>query len=151
MQKKDKLQLCPIKFREACTFLLAHHRHHKPPQGHIFSIACSLNSTLVGVATVGRPVSRHLDNGHTLEVTRLATDGTANACSFLYSASWRTAKALGYEKIITYILSTEPGTSLRAAGWTCLGKCGGGSWSRKSRSRETKHPTQTKIKYEKTG
>ena len=59
------------------------------------------------------PVSRYLDDGHTLEVNRLCTDGTKNACSFLYAAAWRAARAMGYRKIVTYILDTESGASLR--------------------------------------
>jgi hypothetical protein len=83
-------------------------------------------SAVRGVCIVGRPVSRHLDNGMTLEVTRLASDGCPNACSCLYGAAWRAAKALGYTKLITYILDTESGTSLKASGWKLLGKRGGG-------------------------
>ena len=89
-----------------------------------------------------------LDNGMTLEVTRCATDGTPNACSFLYAAAWRATKALGFRKLITYILITEPGTSLVAAGWKCLGEAGGGSWSSPSRPTIDKHPLQLKLKWE---
>ena len=80
----------------------------------------------------------------------MATDGTRNACSKLYSAAWRAARALGYSKLITYILDSEPGTSLRASGWKEIGSAGGGSWSSKVRPRVDKHPLQTKIKFEKT-
>jgi hypothetical protein len=100
------------------------------------------------VVTVGRPVARHLDDGWTLEVTRLCTDGTKNACSLLYAAAWRAARAMGYRRIGTYILDTETGTSLTASGWKCLGKAGGGSWSVPSRPRVDKHPTQIKLRYE---
>lgn len=97
---------------------------------------------------IGRPVARMIDDGWTLEVNRVATDGTKNACSILYAAAWRAARALGYRKLVTYILDTEPGTSLRAAGWKCLGRAGGGRWSRPSRIREDEHPTQGKIRFE---
>jgi hypothetical protein len=143
------LAIVPIRFREACEFIRRHHRHHKPPVGHICSLAVSDEDKIVGVATVGRPVSRRLDNGLTAEVTRCCTDGTRNACSMLYAAAWRAAKALGYKKLITYILLEESGCSLRAAGWKCLGECGGGSWNVKSRPRVDMHPTQKKIKFEK--
>lgn len=73
---------------------------------------------LCGVAIVGRPTGRRLDDGNTLEVTRLCTDGTRNACSALYAACARRAKREGYGKIITFTLQSEPGTSLKAAGWT---------------------------------
>ena len=111
------LKLAPVSLKEANYFVEHHHRHHKPVVGHKFSIGCTENGKLVGVAIVGRPVSRYLDDGWTLEVNRMCTDGTRNACSFLYGAAARAAKAMGYKKLITYILDTEDGTSLRAAGW----------------------------------
>jgi len=97
---------------------------------------------------VGRPVSRMLDDGHTLEVTRLATDGTANACSMLYARANKVRAALGYDRLITYILSTEPGVSLRAAGWQLVGKTRGGEWTRRDRLRRNSHPTIPKLRYE---
>lgn len=138
------LRVVPISFADACGFVREHHRHHVPPQGHKFSIA-AFTDKIVGVAIVGRPVSRHLDDKKTLEVTRLATDGTKNACSFLYRAAWRATCALGYGKLITYTLATETGSSLRASGFKCLGKRGGGSWSVPSRPRIDKHPTVDKT------
>ncbi len=140
--------IVPIKFKDACEYIKYYHRHHRPPVGHICSLAVAENEKIVGVATIGRPVSRHLDNGFTAEVTRCCTDGTKNACSILYAAAWRAVKALGYKKLITYILNTEPGTSLKAAGFKCVGECGGGKWDCKSRPRIDKHPTQKKIKFE---
>ena len=141
------LQIVPIGFREACAFVRLHHRHHPPPQSHKFSIALSNGESIVGVAMVGRPVARRLDNGFTLEVTRLCTDGTRNACSKLYGASWRIAREMGYRQVITYILDTETGTSLKAAGWICLGRAGGLSWNVPSRPRVDKSPSQLKMKY----
>jgi hypothetical protein len=103
---------------------------------------------VVGVIMVGRPVARHLDNGKTLEVTRCCTDGTKNAASKLYGAAWSAAKALGFRRLITYTLSSEPGTSLRAAGWKELYKTSGGSWSVPSRPRIDKHPLGQKTIWE---
>jgi len=120
------VNVTPIEFAEACAFVRQWHRHHAPPQGHKFSIAASVDGEVVGVAIVGRPVSRMLQDGWTLEVTRLATDGTKNACSFLYGAAWRAARGLGFRRLITYILDSEPGTSLRAAGWRLVGTTQGG-------------------------
>lgn len=142
-----RLLLVPIEFAEACAFVRQYHRHHKPPQGHKFSLALAGEDRIVGVAMVGRPVSRWLDNGWTLEVTRLCTDGTANACSMLYAACWRVVRELGYRELITYILDSEKGVSLRAAGWRCVGKAGGKSWNTPSRPRVDKSPRQLKIKY----
>ena len=139
------MTIVPINFKEAKAFILQHHRHHKPPIGHKFSIACSDDGKIVGVATIGRPVSRKLDDGWTLEVNRLASDGTKNVCSMLYSAAWRVTRNLGYRKLITYILDTEPGTSLRAAGWKEIGVRGGLSWNVPSRPRVDMCPLQMKI------
>lgn len=139
--------LRPISFRAACDFIEKVHRHHKPPRGHKFSIAAEGLNGIAGVVSVGRPVSRVLDNGSIAEVTRLCTDGTPNLCSFLYGAAARTAEGMGYEKIITYILGSEPGTSLRAVGWTCEGAAGGGSWDTPSRRRGDHHPLEQKVRY----
>lgn len=113
-----RLTIVPITFRQACSFIAAHHRHHRPPPGMKFTIGVSVRHRLVGVATVGRPVARHLDDGRTVEVTRTCTDGTPNANSALYGAAWRTARSMGYQRLITYTQDGETGASLRAAGLT---------------------------------
>ena len=143
------LALTPVSLAQANAFVALHHRHHKPVTGHKFSIGCTKEGQLVGVAIVGRPVSRYLDNGLTLEVNRLCTDGTKNACSMLYAAAWRAAKAMGYQKIITYTLDTENGASLRAAGWTCTGLAGGKRWTGSRRPASDLYPAQMKYRYEK--
>lgn len=144
------LTLTTISLADANAFVARHHRHHKPVTGHKFSIGCTENGELVGVAIVGRPVSRYLDDGLTLEVNRLCTTGAKNACSFLYGAAARAAKALGHHKIITYILDTEPGTSLRAAGWVCAGLAGGKRWTGKRRPAVDLYPPQMKLRFEKS-
>lgn len=101
-----------------------------------------------GVAVVGRPVARMLDDRWTAEVNRLCTDGTPNACSLLYAASWRAAKALGFRRLLTYILDEEPGVTLKAAGWRLTHHTDGGSWSRPSRPRDDKHPLNPKQRWE---
>ena len=138
------MKIRPISFRDACAFINAHHRHHHQPQGHKFSLSLIHDDKVVGVVIVGRPVSRMRDDGLTAEVTRLCTDGTKNAASKLYAAARRVAGAMGYEHVITYILDTEPGTSLLVAGWIMDGFCGGGTWNRTSRNREDKHPVGKK-------
>ena len=131
-----RLLVVPIHHAEANAFVKLHHRHHKPTIGHKFSVAVADDAgTVRGVAIVGRPVSRHLDNGWTLEVNRVCTDGTPNACSKLYQAAWRIAREMGYRKLITYTLPEEGGASLRGAGWKLLGERGGGNWNVKSRPR----------------
>lgn len=123
------MTLTPINLKTANAFVQQYHRHHKPTRGHKFSIGVSENGALVGVAICGRPVARRLDDGYTLEVNRLCTDGTPNACSILYAAAYRAARAMGYNKVITYILDTENGSSLKAAGYTCEGRAGGLEWN----------------------
>ncbi|MFI6041912.1 XF1762 family protein [Nocardia sp. NPDC051321] len=120
MTAPTTLFLCPVSFAEACDFVTAHHRHLRPPVGHKFSLGVTDGEVLVGVAIVGRPVARHLDDGRTLEVTRTATDGTRNANSMLLAAAWRAAKALGFTRLITYTRRSESGSSLRAAGYRVL-------------------------------
>ena len=140
-----KLAVTPIGFDEANAFVAEHHRHHKPVPGCKFCIAVSEGETVRGVAIVGRPVARGSDDGWTLEVNRVATDGARNACSMLYGAAWRAAKALGYLRLITYTLPEEGGASLRAAGWKLLGERGGGSWNCATRPRVDTHPLQEKL------
>jgi hypothetical protein len=142
------LEIVPIDFAEANAFVAQFHRHHKPIAGCKYQIGVSDGQKIVGVAMVGRPVARMLDDGRTLEVNRVATDGTKNACSILYAAAWRVARALGYHSLITYILESEPGTSLTAAGWKCVGRSRGGSWSRSERPRIDRHPLQGKLRWE---
>jgi hypothetical protein len=103
------LELVPVTFAEAAAFVGMHHRHNRPPIGHKFSLGVALDGTLVGVAIVGRPVARHFDDGRTLEVNRTATDGTRNANSKLYGASWNAAKALGYRRLIVAQRPPRPG------------------------------------------
>lgn len=129
--------------------MTSHHRHHGPVVGHKFSIAAADETcTVRGVAIVGRPVSRVQDDGWTLEVNRLCTDGTRNACSFLYAAAWSATKALGYRRLITYTLAEENGASLRGAGWKLIGERRSGSWNCPSRPRVDKHPKQNKLLWE---
>ena len=143
------IRLVPTTLREANAFVKAHHRHHKPVTGHKFSIGCEVEGRLVGVVIAGRPVSRYLDDGLTLEVNRLCTTGEKNACSMLYAAAARAAKAMGYKKIITYTLDSEPGVSLRAAGWECTGIAGGKRWTGSRRPAVDLCPPQMKLRYEK--
>lgn len=131
------MKVVPIPLKQANAFVIQNHRHHSKVQGCKFCIgAVDDNGKLRGVAITGRPVSRYLDDGTTAEITRLCTDGYKNACSFLYAACVRVAKEMGYKKVITYILISENGASLKAAGWQEQGICGGGNWNVKSRPRK---------------
>ena len=123
------MEIVPITFKQACEFINKYHRHHKPTVGCKFCIGVIEEGVLHGVAVCGRPVSRYLDDGKTLEVNRLCTDGKRNACSMLYGACCRVAKAMGYKEVITYILETEDGASLKASNFTCEGKAGGTHWT----------------------
>jgi hypothetical protein len=133
------LIIVPVTFEAACGFVELWHRHHPPPAGHKFSLGVATDGVLRGVAIVGRPVARHRDNGQTLEVTRTATDGTANANSALYGAAWRAARALGYTRLITWTQAGESGASLRGAGWHVLAeRPPNAGWDRPSRPREAR-------------
>lgn len=131
------MRAVPMELKDAQNFINAHHRHHQASHRDKFRIAASDGKNIVGVIQVGRPISRALDDGHTLEVLRLCTTGEKDVCSFLYSRAARIAKEMGYTKIITYILESEPGTSLRASGWKLEADgVGGSDWNVPSRPRE---------------
>ncbi len=132
------VHIVPITYADARDFVTAWHRHHRPPQGHKFSIgAATADGVLHGVAIIGRPVARHYDDGATLEVTRTCTDGSANVNSALYAAAWRATKALGYSRLITYTQAGEAGASLRGAGWRVVAeRPARPGWTCPSRPRE---------------
>jgi hypothetical protein len=142
------LKLTTLSLDEANAFVRRVHRHHGAVRGYKFALGAVHDGEIVGVAIIGRPTARERDDGLTLEITRLATDGTRNACSFLYGASTRAASALGYVRIGTYILASENGATLRAAGWRQVGETRGRSWSRSGRPRVDKHPLQDKLLFE---
>jgi hypothetical protein len=131
------IQAVPIELKQANAFVEQLHRHHAPVHRDKFRIgAVDEEGKLVGVIQLARPVSRILDDGYTIEVVRLCTDGTPNVCSFLYSRGARIAKEMGYRKIITYILESEDGASLKASGWHKEAITNGGSWDTPSRHRD---------------
>lgn len=142
------LTITPITLREENMYVSTNHRHHQPVRGCIACVAVSEGDQVRGVAIIGRPVARALQDGWTAEVTRCCTDGARNACSMLYGAAWRAVRALGYRRLVTYTLPDEGGASLRAAGWRCIGMAGGGNWNCPSRPRVDTHPTQRKLRWE---
>lgn len=114
---QSRLLIVPVTWRAACEFVDANHRHHAAPRGCKWALGVADETgKLRGVALCGRPVSRALDDGLTIEVNRTATDGCPNANSALYGACWRVATAMGYRRIVTYTQDGETGASLRAAG-----------------------------------
>lgn len=143
-----RLAIVPLDLAEANALVAQWHRHHKPTVGHKFSLGVAEGERICGAAIVGRPSGRRLDDGWTLEVLRCVTDGTRNACSMLYSAAWRVARALGYRKLITYVLKSETGASVKAAGWKCVGETTGRSWNVPSRPRVDKHPLEPRLRFE---
>lgn len=157
VQAAVKLTIVPTTLAEANAYVAEFHRHHQPVPGAKFCIAVADvdrqladDAEVCGVAIVGRPVARFLDDGWRLEVNRCCTDGTKNAASMLYGAAWRVARALGYNELITYTLASEGGASLRGAGWRCVGQATtriGQGWSVKSRPRVDTHPLQQKLKW----
>lgn len=136
----------PTTLLEANGFVGEFHRHHKAAVGHRFSIGCEHGGKLVGVVVVGRPVARKTEQYGIAEVTRLCTDGTKNACSFLYSLAARIAKEMGFIRIQTFILPTESGVSLKAAGWTFDGITHSGTWQTRT-NRRTDQPTEQKQRW----
>jgi len=140
------MRIVPITFRYAQQFVKDYHRHNPNVVGCKFSIGCQSDDGIVGVAICGRPVSRHLDDGKTLEINRVCTDGTRNACSMLYSACCRIAKEMGYQKIITYTLQSEDGASVKASNFTCDGEAGGTHWTGK-RNRGQSIPHEMKVRW----
>ena len=146
------LKVVPLELVEANQFVLRYHRHHQPSQGHRFSIgAVDENGTLRSAAIIGRPVARLSGSPReVLEVVRLVSDGTKNACSILYAAAARVGKELGYCRIQTYILEDEPGTTLKASGWIYEGVAGGGQWKHTDgKARRTDQPTGKKGRWAK--
>lgn len=145
-----RLRIIPLTLREANRLVLQWHRHHKQTRGQRFSLGVITDDgVLRGACIVGRPVARLAgDPRHVLEVTRLVTDGTPNACSALYAAAARAGREMGYLRIQTYILEEETGVSLRASGWTCEGEAGGGQWKHTDgKPRRTDQPTGTKLRW----
>lgn len=145
----ERLRIVPSTLKAARIWVDTHHRHHRAPVGGLFAIGVAIGDEIRGVAIVGRPVARHNDNGYIAKVTRVAViEDTPNACSMLYSACWRAARSMGYQKLITYTLASESGTSLRAAGWTVVGEVRGRSWNSAARPRIDKHPLENKFRWE---
>jgi len=140
----------PITRNAARAFIREHHRHSRPPHGWLFGAALLDEAgALLAVGCAGRPKARMLQNGTTVEITRVCSTApvAVNACSRLYGALCRAAAALGYERAVTYTHATEPGTSLRAAGFVAVAKVDGEDWSRRRRPRVT-HDTADKVRWE---
>jgi len=138
--------IIPISLKQANEYVTDYHRHHKAVRGCKFCIGLKSANDIVGVAICGRPVSRHYDDGITLEINRLCTNGHKNACSRLYGACVRIAKEMGYKKIITYILESENGASLKASNFVCEGQAGGKMWTG-TRCRDNGVPKEMKQRW----
>ncbi len=129
------MEAVPITLKAANDFVRQHHRHNAPVTGCRFAIGCEVDGRLAGVAVAGRPVARRLDDGRTLEILRVCTDGTKNVCSFLYARAARVARLMGYAAVLTYTLEEESGASLRAVGAKVTGRVEPQQWSVPSRPR----------------
>ncbi len=141
-----EFDIVPLSLKTANDYVSAHHRHHKAVRGCKFCIGLIFMQQLVGVAICGRPVSRYYDDGKTLEINRLCTNGHKNACSCLYGACCRIAKEMGYKKVITYILESENGASLMASNFICEGIAGGKIWTG-TRKRDNGVPQEMKTRW----
>lgn len=142
------LELRPITLRVANAFVARHHRHSKAVRGQKWSVGVADAGNLVGVAIAGRPVSRMLDDGLTIEILRVCTDGSPNAPSMLYGACCRAAAGMGYRVAVTYTLSSEPGTSLRAAGFVRVADVEARQWARPRRHRAERDLIGDKVRWE---
>jgi hypothetical protein len=131
------MEAVPLHIRQANAFVAQHHRHNSPTVGGKFAFGAALDGKVIGGVIAGRPVSRRLDDGKTLEVLRVATDGTPNACSFLYTRCAKIARLMGYKRIITYTLVSEGGASLKAIGAKPHGPLESHEWGNPSRPRKS--------------
>ena len=144
-----KLHVAPITLKDANTYVDMFHRHHKATVGCKFAICVrDENDCLHGVAICGRPVSRYFDDGYTLEINRVCTDMTRNACSMLYGACCRIAANMGYHDVVTYTLQSENGASLKASNFVCEGEAGGKHWTG-TRNKGQKIPHEMKVRWRK--
>ena len=151
-ERKCCVSTVPVTVTEANEFVRRYHRHRGPVFGALFAIGAAAAGEIVGVAIVCRPITPALADGYTAEVVRLCTDGTHNACSVLYSAAWRAARAMGYRRLVTYTLKTENGASLRAAGWRIVAETRrGGNWGRRTRPRQVTGDREPKRRWEPNG
>lgn len=147
--RSGKLTAREVPFRDAGALVNMHHRHHASPIGHLFSGGVFDGDVLCGAVIAGRPVARNLDDGKTVELTRVVSDGTRNGCSKAMGWAVREARRRGLSRVITYTLEDEPGGSLRAVGFQETGQSRGGSWSRSSRVRDAeRHPVTPKRRWE---
>lgn len=144
-------RIIPLTLKQANELVSKMHRHHKPCVGHRFSLGLmDKDDGLRGAAIVGRPVSREVNQWEVAEVNRLVTDGVWNGCSALYGACARVAKEMGFTKIQTYILESEPGTSLKASGWIFEDWTSGGNWNHgKRKGRREDQPMVRKQRWAK--
>jgi hypothetical protein len=143
------MEAVPLHIKEANEFVAQYHRHSLPTVGGKFAVGAAVDGKLVGVAIAGRPVARRLDDGQTLEVLRVCTDGTRNACSFLYGRVKRIAALMGYRQVITYTLADESGASLKAVGGKIVGEVRPQQWSVPSRPRKSQDVYgKAKLKWE---
>lgn len=143
------MKVAPLTIKAARAYVARWHRHLPIVRGGLFALGAEVDGRIVGVAIVGRPKARRLqDRGDVAEITRVATDGTRNACSFLYSRARRAAQILGWRRVVTYTLEEEPGSSLRGADFDRVARTRGGRWDREERARADLHPLQRKFRWE---
>jgi hypothetical protein len=130
-EPENKMVVMPTELSQANDFVKKNHTHAGAEVGHLFSLALWLNRKLIGVCIVGRPKSRHLDDGLTVDISRnCVLRGYPNACSKLYGAAIRMAKKRGFKKAITYTLMSEHGSSVKAANFLLEAEnCGGKEWT----------------------
>lgn len=124
------IRLVPTTLKEANATVAEWHSHHKQVVGHKFSIGAAVDDEKAGVVIVGRPVAAAMDDGNTLEVTRLCCRGEdKNVASRLLGAATKCAEMLGMWLVISYTRVDEDGTCYRAAGWVPVATVEGRAWT----------------------
>ena len=142
------MRAVPLEQKDANAFVAEHHRHHAPVKRDKWRFGVvDGDGKLIGVLHAAKPIARLLDDGKTIEIVRCCSDGTKNLCSFMLGRARRIAKAMGYRKMISYILETELGTSYKAAGWHKEADIRGHTWNTPGRPRETAAPVCDKQRW----
>ncbi|WP_428031509.1 XF1762 family protein [Ancylobacter sp.] len=143
------LVLAPLELAEAIAFVDRHHHHNDPVVGHLCSSGAKLGGSLVAVSIVGRPIAGASQDGFTVEIRRVASNGPREACSFLSRSACRAAFGRSCRWVVTYTLASECGASLRAAGSHLVGSVSGRHWDTPSR-RRNHGPLFDRLRWEQT-
>jgi hypothetical protein len=123
----------PLSLRAANDFVEKHHRHSSRTSndGGKFAIGLELDGELVGVAIVGRPVARLLQQPGTAELLQCCVKEGApvGAGKKLNARCKRIWQLMGGTRLVTYTLASESGGSLSGSGFTREADVPGRQWN----------------------